>query len=119
MKLWKLPHRPTAIISFHNVMTLGLLKALRDSDARVPDDVSVISFGDQPCFPLIDPPLTAVVQPMYALGHDACYLLLKMIQDTAGSKSAAQTRLPIQLIVRDSCHALGAADRVQATSRTS
>jgi LacI family transcriptional regulator len=101
--LWEMPRRPTAILSSNNVMTTGLLMALRDRGARVPRDVSLISFDDLPYFSLLDHPLTVVAQPMYDLGQRACDLLLNGLADGKPSDPPALIRLPTKLIVRDSC----------------
>ncbi len=74
--------RPSAVISCNNVMTTGLLLALRDAGVRIPEDISLISFDDLPYFTLLDHPLTAIQQPMYELGHVACNLLLDILRSS-------------------------------------
>jgi len=99
--------RPTAVLSCNNVMTTGLLVALRECGMEVPQDISVISFDDLSYFTLLEHPLTAIVQPNYELGFRACSLLFEMLSD--GSELASlqtRIRLPTDLVVRDSCRAL-------------
>jgi LacI family transcriptional regulator len=94
---------PTAIISCNNLMTSGLLFALHDIGRRVPDDVSVLGFDDLPIFSLLDHPLTVIAQPTYELGRRAGEVLLEQIQKGKVERQAENIRLPIQLVIRDSC----------------
>jgi len=102
--LWAVPDRPTALISCNNTMTTGLLLALRESGAHVPDDVSVVGFDDIPYYSLLDRPLTAIAQPTYELGCHACELLLRLIEDNDDMLNVeTKVRLPTTFIVRASC----------------
>ncbi|MEU6062278.1 LacI family DNA-binding transcriptional regulator [Streptomyces sp. NPDC047097] len=71
--------RPTAVFTTDNVATLGTLDALRDLDAHLPDDVSVIGFDDAEWATLIRPRLTVVSQPVQDLGGLAAEILLRRI----------------------------------------
>ena len=51
---------PTAIIAGNDILAVGALKAMRESDISIPDDVSMIGFDDIPMANLLDPPLTTV-----------------------------------------------------------
>lgn len=115
LQLWSRSDRPTAIISLSNVMTTGSLLALRQRGARIPEDVSVISFDDLPYFELLAPPLTAIAQPTYEVGQCAGELLLDRIESGGNLASEPQeVRLPARLIVRGSCRRLAAeSGRVQ------
>ena len=44
--LLALPEPPTAVVVGNNSMTIGVIAALRDAGARVPDDVAVVAFDD-------------------------------------------------------------------------
>ena len=96
--------RPTAVLCCNNIMTTGLLVALRECNMRVPENLSLISFDDLPFFTLLQHPLTAITQPMYELGSRACGLLIKMIASPDELTSAhTRIRLPAELVIRDSC----------------
>jgi DNA-binding LacI/PurR family transcriptional regulator len=107
LRLWDLPDRPTAIVSWSNMTATGLLLALHERGAHVPDDVSIVSFDDLPHFALLDHALTVVEQPTYEIGRQACELLLRLLDPEADVPAEAmQVRLPARLIVRDSCREL-------------
>jgi LacI family transcriptional regulator len=95
---------PTAIISWSDVTTTGVLLALRDRGARIPEDISVVGFDDAPLLSLLACPLTVVAQPAYEVGLRASELLLRLIRDPAPlTDEESQILLPTQLITRASC----------------
>ncbi len=103
-RIWSLRPRPTAIISWGDVTTTGVLLALRDDGARIPEDISVIGFDDVPLFSLLARPLTAIAQPAYEVGQRACDLLLRLIRDDAPlPPEESQVILPTQFLMRASC----------------
>jgi len=92
---------PTAIFGANNFISIGILKALRDFDMRVPEDVAVVGFDDLPTSLIVDPYLTVAAQPAYEMGQKATELLIDRISGRAPS-DPQQVALPIEIIVRQS-----------------
>jgi LacI family transcriptional regulator len=94
---------PDAIFAANNLMTLGVLKAIKAQGLRVPEDVALIGFDDMPWSGDLYPPITSVAQPTYELGREAARLLIRRMSDenVFQQKILLQTRL----IVRQSCGA--------------
>lgn len=93
--------KPTAVVPMSNLTTLGALKALKELNYTIPDDISLISFDDFESADLLNPPLTAVAQPAYEFGIKAVEMLLKLLN---GKKIKQRTTiLQPTLIIRDSC----------------
>jgi LacI family transcriptional regulator len=102
-ELMSLPHPPQAIFVANNLMTLGTLRALRENNVRVPQDVALVGFDDMPWSSELCPPLTAVSQPTYELGQETVNLLLRRL---ANPNAPIRTvTLQPRLIVRESCGA--------------
>jgi LacI family transcriptional regulator len=93
--------RPTAIFGANNFLSIGILKALRDANLSVPQDLSVVGFDDLPVSLIVDPILTVAAQPAYEMGQQATQLLLKRLSDDA-LESNQEIILPTELIVRRS-----------------
>ena len=91
---------PTAIATVNNLATVGALKAVRDAGRRVPDEVSVLGFDDLLAGELIDPALTAIAQPTYAIGTTAVELLVRRI--SSPDLPVSDVVLETELIVRAS-----------------
>jgi len=95
------PQRPTAIFGANNFISIGILKALRDSGLHVPEDIAVVGFDDLPTALIIDPFLTVAAQPAYEMGQKATELLLARL--SSGAPEAAQEIiLPTEIIERPS-----------------
>lgn len=69
----------TAIYALNADMALGAVDALRDLEIAVPGRVSIVSFDDIPEVESHEPPITAVRQDPFKLGHAACDLLIKLV----------------------------------------
>ncbi len=93
--------QPTAIFGANNFIMLGIMKALRELQLNVPDDVSVVGFDDFPESMLVRPFFTAAVQPAYEMGRLATELLLNCISGDP-SKEYQELILPSEIIERKS-----------------
>ncbi|MDR1011592.1 MAG: LacI family transcriptional regulator [Opitutaceae bacterium] len=91
----------TAIFAMSNLLALGALRALGEENRRVPADVSVIAFDDQPYLAHLAPPLTTVAQPHLEMGAAAVKLLLDQMRSPANALRSGLL-LPTSLIIRKS-----------------
>lgn len=94
------PDPPTAVFATNNLMTIGVMQAIRKLGLRCPADVSVVGFDDFEWAEAFDPPLTTVAQDPYAMGRQATDLLLSLLAGEEGEKG--QVRLEVELRVRGS-----------------
>ena len=91
----------SAIFAQNDQMAVGAIRALRENNRRVPDDVSVIGFDDIPLASYFDPPLTTLRQPMQESGQQAARLLVETIQDPG--RTPELIAIPARLVERASC----------------
>jgi LacI family transcriptional regulator len=94
----------TAIFVASDNVAMGAKAALRASDKRIPDDVSIVGFDDIPWAQYSDPPLTTIRLPAQQLSSEACLTLLKLMQGSVPEKQ--HVVLDTELIVRKSCRKL-------------
>jgi LacI family transcriptional regulator len=92
---------PTAIFATNNFLAFGALRALRETNLRIPDDVSLVTFDDLPAEWHDDPFITVLAQPAYELGRQATELLLCRLDGEKRPKRQVVV-LPGELIVRRS-----------------
>lgn len=71
----------TAVFAANDQMAMGVHLALYRRGVRVPEDVSLIGFDDQPASAFLTPPLTTVGQPALEIGQSAAQRILARIQD--------------------------------------
>ncbi|MBM4428090.1 MAG: LacI family transcriptional regulator [Chloroflexi bacterium] len=91
---------PTAVFAQNDRMAMGVLRAARDANLQVPQQLSVIGVDDMPLSSYFDPPLTTMQQDMPQIGQEAIRMLMSIIQkknvDLQGIK------FPAQLVIRQS-----------------
>jgi LacI family transcriptional regulator len=90
----------TAIYCGDDLIAFGVIAGLKSRAIRVPRDVSVVSFGNDPIAQYFDPPLTTVDYPMSAMGGRAFSLFKSLI--AGGDSVERNIILPTELIVRES-----------------
>ncbi|PIO96533.1 LacI family DNA-binding transcriptional regulator [Pleomorphomonas carboxyditropha] len=73
-------YRPTAIFAANDLMAIGVMRALRDRQLRIPDDVAVVGFDDISPASLVSPPLTTVSQFQARMGERAAEALLERLR---------------------------------------
>lgn len=66
----------------NNLMTIGAMKAIRQSGRRIGDDIGLVAFDDPVWAEFVDPPLTALVQPVRRMAAQAIELLFERIEGT-------------------------------------
>ena len=94
------PDRPTAILTGNDATAIGAIHAAKTLGIRVPEDLSVIGFNDEPEAENAPVPLTTVTNPRRVLAVTAVDMLLAA---AAGECDECQTRvLECHLVIRES-----------------
>ncbi|MDF2963961.1 MAG: LacI family transcriptional regulator [Paenibacillus sp.] len=75
--------RPIAILAANNFIGVNTIRALRELNIRVPDDIAVACFDDPEPLPDYDPFLTVAAQPAYDTGYLSAQLLIERIEQIA------------------------------------
>lgn len=96
--------RPTAVLCFSDAIARGVMDAVAAAGLRVPTDISVVGFDDNPLSHRTQPTLTTVRQNVDAKGRAAATALLAAIERSkSGTRGRAKRiMLPTELVVRDS-----------------
>lgn len=76
------PHTSAVFVSTM-VMAVGAIRALRERDLSVPDDVSLVALHDSDLANYLNPPLTTVSLPVLQMGIEAVDLLATLIDGGA------------------------------------
>lgn len=98
--LLRKPHF-TAIFATDDNFAVGAIKAVKEKELRVPEDIAVVGFDDLPFSSFVDPPLTSVMQQKYEMGEKAVKTLIEIVK-----KDDVQLRkilLEPKLVIRQSC----------------
>jgi LacI family transcriptional regulator len=100
LELFDSADRPTAVFASTIAMGIGVLRAARERDIAVPDDVSVIAFHDIELADYLAPPLSVVKMPTEEMGARAVRLLISLIE--GGEPGNQVVRGPMSVIARAS-----------------
>ena len=92
--------KPTALIAVNDQMAVGALTAAHRRGLNVPNDLTIVGFGDTIAARQAWPPLTTVSVPRHEMGAIAMRGLLEQLQ---GGPSVASSLLECALVVRGSC----------------
>lgn len=102
MSLLSMKQPPTAVFVGNNLMTIGALKALQESEVAVPDQMALIGFDDHELSDLVNPPLTVISRDAHLQGALAMATLLERIRD-GYQFPPKQLKVEVDLVLRNSC----------------
>jgi LacI family transcriptional regulator len=86
----------TAVVTYNDVMAIGLLRAATAAGIRVPEDLSIVGFDNIFGSDFTNPPLSTIQMPLEQVGNEAIDVLLKSFaaeDDEPLHGSAASTSL--------------------------
>jgi DNA-binding LacI/PurR family transcriptional regulator len=99
-RLMNLDERPDAVFCVNDPVAMGVLLECKKAKVRVPDELAIVGFSDNPVASQIDPPLTTVAQPAYEMGATAATLLLRQIGNRNTDGAPETIELKTKLIIR-------------------
>ncbi len=92
--------RPTAIFTLSNTIAMGCLKALKEENVRIPQDISLITFDDHLYLDFLATPITCVAQPVELICKLAIKNLISSLEK--GETTVKQIILKPEIIYRES-----------------
>jgi LacI family transcriptional regulator, repressor for deo operon, udp, cdd, tsx, nupC, and nupG len=92
--------RPTALFAISDIMAIGALRAIRESNLKVPEDIAVVGFDNINFASMCNPMLTTIYQPKYDIGCIAMEILLQQIRGEL--KEPRNVFLENEIIIRES-----------------
>ena len=71
---------PDAILAVNDPVAFGAYEIIRSKGLKIPNDIAVIGFSNNPNSALIEPSLTTVEQPAFEIGKQAAEILFQQIK---------------------------------------
>jgi Transcriptional regulators len=99
-KIMEQPQKPDGIFMVNDLCAAVALKYFSKKGIRVPHDVQVVGFNDDPVCNITQPTITSVMQPAYEVGKLAMGLLIDEI--LTGLSQHKTYKLRTSLVVRES-----------------
>ena len=94
--LWSGNPRPTAVVLGGARVTFGALQAVHDLGIAMPDDLSLVGFGDPAWCAWFGPGLTTLSLPVRDLAFAAASMLLRRVR--AGASAEGETESPAEAV---------------------
>ncbi len=101
-KLLSLSKKPDAVFAVNDPVAIGAYSVLKERKFKIPDDIALVGFSNNPISALLEPPLTTVNQPSYEIGKTAASLLLEQIHSEEKHPVPVIKEYQTQLIIRKS-----------------
>lgn len=80
-KLLKSDNPPDAIFAVNDRLAIAAIRTATKLNFKVPEDISVVGFDDEPHSSYFTPALTSVRQPVYGIGMLSARILLQSIEN--------------------------------------
>ncbi|WP_243739321.1 LacI family DNA-binding transcriptional regulator [Flavicella sediminum] len=80
-KLLYAPTHPDGILCFSDQIAISVMLAAKERGIKIPEDLSIIGFNNEPIDELLDPTLTSVDQPDYEMGLASAQFIINRIKN--------------------------------------
>jgi LacI family transcriptional regulator len=92
--------RPTAVFTGSDEIAGGLMSEAIECGLKIPDDLAILGFDDQPLAELLNPKLTTIKQPVEEMGQKSIEIIIELLKSPDFEFQICE--LPIELVVRQS-----------------
>lgn len=100
-KILQMKPRPDGIFAANDSTAVACMQGLKAAGIRIPQDMAIVGFNNDPLSRIIEPNLTTVNYPGYEMGEVAATTLINAITN-AGASPITTLVLRHQLIIRQS-----------------
>lgn len=98
--MMSLSNPPDGILTMSDNIAFSTMYALKQRGLKIPEDVAMVSFNNEPTCMYLTPSLTSISQPIREMGTQAVRLLLKQLE--ADKIEPETIVLDTQLVIRES-----------------
>lgn len=102
LELLSLDTQPDAVYVAGDYAALGALQVLKEKNIRIPEDIALVGFGNEPFTDMVTPRISSVHQHSAEIGKQAANTFLKYVGQETIDQQLNKIILNAELIVRDS-----------------
>ncbi|GET20735.1 LacI family DNA-binding transcriptional regulator [Prolixibacter denitrificans] len=95
-------NRPDGLFSCSDYSALGAILFMKKTGIRIPEEVAVAGFANEPFTEFMEPAMTSVDQSAEEMGQSAAEMLFRIIDSGDAEKSAKQQYIQPKLVIRKS-----------------
>lgn len=101
-KMMEMGFTNCAIFAVNDPVAVGAVKRLKELRIKIPQQVGIVGFSNNPITEMISPQLTTVEQPAFEMGKRAAEILIREIEDENNVIIPSDIKLETNLIIRES-----------------
>jgi LacI family transcriptional regulator len=105
-ELLALKKRPDAIFTISDRMAIGAMLAIKEKGLRMPQDIGLVGFNNEPVTSLVTPAISSVDMPSFELGKAAAKLFIETMHNNGYMGDVEEVLRP-RLQVRESSLRMG------------
>lgn len=94
------------LFAANDIMAVEAILTLKSMGYRIPDQISVVGFGDYPIATIVEPALTTVSHNAYEIGYKAAERIMNEIENKIDPEQGSRIEIASQLVLRDSTRKL-------------
>jgi LacI family transcriptional regulator len=100
-KIVDMKHRPDGIFTSNDTSAVALIVELEKAGVKIPEEIAVVGFNNEPISQIVQPNLTTVDYPAHEIGEIAAASLINNLKSSK-SHNLSTIMLKHRLIVRNS-----------------
>lgn len=100
LELLNSKHKPDAIFAISDRMAIGAMLAIKEKGLKMPKDIGLVGFNNEPVISLVSPAISSIDQPAFELGKAAAKLFIERMHNE--NMDDVNIVLKPKLIVRES-----------------
>ena len=100
--LLKLPNRPDAVYAAGDFAALGALQVLLENKIKVPEEIALVGFSNEPFTSYVNPPISTINQKSEQIGKLAAKAFLERIDNPIEKDAINKIIIETELLVRAS-----------------
>ena len=94
--------KPDAIFCDNDTTALSVIIYLQENGYKVPEDIAIVGFSNEPFSEVVTPSISTVKQPGYLIGQKAAQLIIEQILNGIPNPAFKTIVMPTELIIRNS-----------------
>ncbi|WP_298237721.1 LacI family DNA-binding transcriptional regulator [uncultured Algibacter sp.] len=102
LQLLALENRPDAVYVAGDYAALGALQVLNERNIKLPQDIALVGFGNEPFAAMVTPSITSINQHSAEIGKQAAKVFLEHAKKDTVNQSLNKIILKAELVIRDS-----------------
>lgn len=102
LAMMRLPKPPDGIVTVSDRVAFPTIHTLKKQGIRIPEDVAIVSFNNEPACEFLSPSLSSINQPIDKIGKESVRLLLQQMEAKEDILPKNVCILETELVVRES-----------------